>query len=782
MTTTSKKIKINPPNKMIWLDNTDQKVFFNKNWPSFKDAIIKLLSDEKSSKQLSYQTLYNNVYQICVLQQSKILYDNLHEEITRFLDEYKKYTTLTELLTLWTGFKNKSKVLASIFIYLDKVYSTGTPIPSTYDMCLLTFRDSIILPNIDYIKNDMIKDFYLIREYGVNMLDGLDPELLYPDIESVYDVLHKVVNVLELLDLNNNTTVFEYHFEHVLLGETKKFYTSLRDQKFKTNHLTPEKYLKFTTSVILIEKDNLRKIFTNEDVITKFTNFVQTVFIDDNLDYLITEVLKYFIEHDDYENTNEFISLLSLDEEKNSKKFIAAFTNIVGGYFSQIKEDKQLTRRKSQIKWIEDFIVGQQKFIVLEERIKFPDYKVQMLRAINESISNYLNLEEYKPVEYLCQYIDSYLKNDVNEKSENTKTITGNNGGILRELQDILNKCVRLFQLIKDIDSFEKVYKEQLAKRLLQHRSNIEAEKWVVARIRKDFGGSYTVKMESMIHDILLSQTYTNKVYTPADVGRYHLPEGFELNTCVLTKTSWPYDEKDRIDYPDVCFPPGMKELQVEFEKSYMKCHKGRTLKWAQNLGYMDLGYQFTKSYHVITMPVYAAIILLLFEEFDTLTVRQIETLTRLPKKTITKHLATMALAPKTQILIKEPLSRMIKDHDVFSINDNFTAPSENVKLMNVMTKAEHEEKQKSNPNRNFNVMKTSAKDSTKWQIKSAVILIMKEKKDLPISDLILELKSRFPFDLDSPAGNTILQESLEYLLNKGHLARNEDATLHYVV
>ena len=66
-------------------------------------------------------------------------------------------------------------------------------------------------------------------------------------------------------------------------------------------------------------------------------------------------------------------------------------------------------------------------------------------------------------------------------------------------LEDKLEKVVRLFSYLSDKDIFAEFYKKQLAKRLLLGCSAGEdAEKLVVARLKKQCGAQFTSKLEGM--------------------------------------------------------------------------------------------------------------------------------------------------------------------------------------------------------------------------------------------------------------------------------------------
>lgn len=70
-----------------------------------------------------------------------------------------------------------------------------------------------------------------------------------------------------------------------------------------------------------------------------------------------------------------------------------------------------------------------------------------------------------------------------------------------------LDKCTEIFKLINDKDQFENFYRAALSKRLLQNLSvNDTAEKSFIQKLKKECGGPYTQKMDTMIKDVELSK------------------------------------------------------------------------------------------------------------------------------------------------------------------------------------------------------------------------------------------------------------------------------------
>lgn len=70
----------------------------------------------------------------------------------------------------------------------------------------------------------------------------------------------------------------------------------------------------------------------------------------------------------------------------------------------------------------------------------------------------------------------------------------------------MLDQCVVLLSHLHDKDIFAEIYRSQLAKRLLNHRSvSTEAERRTISKMKLECGSSFTSKFEGMLNDFSLT-------------------------------------------------------------------------------------------------------------------------------------------------------------------------------------------------------------------------------------------------------------------------------------
>jgi cullin 1 len=121
------------------------------------------------------------------------------------------------------------------------------------------------------------------------------------------------------------------------------------------------------------------------------------------------------------------------------------------------------------------------------------------------------------------------------------------------EIEDYLEKTVSLFSYLSDKDFFQDVYRNQLAKRLLNQRSaSDEMEKLMIAKLKLKCGAQFTAKMEGMLNDLSIGADHAKsfeeylKVASSANAVNAHTQAlvqamgKIDFSVQVLTTGYWP--------------------------------------------------------------------------------------------------------------------------------------------------------------------------------------------------------------------------------------------------
>ncbi|CAN0404420.1 unnamed protein product, partial [Hapterophycus canaliculatus] len=75
----------------------------------------------------------------------------------------------------------------------------------------------------------------------------------------------------------------------------------------------------------------------------------------------------------------------------------------------------------------------------------------------------------------------------------------------LPQVEEYLAKVVQLFSYLTDKDLFAEIYRNQLARRLLNSRSaSDDMERLMIGKLKLKCGSQFTSKMEGMMNDLAI--------------------------------------------------------------------------------------------------------------------------------------------------------------------------------------------------------------------------------------------------------------------------------------
>lgn len=330
------------------------------------------------------------------------------------------------------------------------------------------------------------------------------------------------------------------------------------------------------------------------------------------------------------------------------------------------------------IKWVDDILELKEKFDNVLALAFKSDQGLQT--AFTRSFTDFINAF-IRSSEYLSLFFDENMKKGIKGKTEN-------------EVDALLDKGITLLRYIRDKDLFERYYKKHLSKRLLMKRSiSMDAERQMISKMKMEVGNSFTQKIEAMFKDMAVSEDLTSNYKQEVAALGDPDPNRAELDINVLTSTMWPLDTmsaspKDAGSNSSCIFPPQVERLKQGFEKFYLSKHTGRQLAWQAHMGSADLRAYFPemkgKKTRELNVSTYAMVILLLFNDLkpgQSYTCEEIQAKTNIPLNELTRNLQSLAVAPKTRILLKEPMSKEIKDGDKFFFNEKFYTQFQKIKI-----------------------------------------------------------------------------------------------------
>lgn len=376
------------------------------------------------------------------------------------------------------------------------------------------------------------------------------------------------------------------------------------------------------------------------------------------------------------------------------------------------------------LKWVEDILELKDRFDGIWKTAFEEDQSLQA--ALNRSMSDVINAFN-RGSEYISLYIDENMKKGIRNKTQT-------------EIDQTLEKAILLLRYLQDKDIFETYYKKHLCKRLLLNKSqSIDVEKQMISRMKIELGNSFTLKLEAMFKDMTLSEELTNGYSNYINKLGDADPKRVDLSISVLTSMTWPLEafkagqnseDSNNTGRTQVIFPPQVEMVKMGFERYYGEKHSGRKLTWQSNMGDADIKATFPRGgkdgkprTHEINCSTYAMLILLLFNDLPagaSIALDEIQARTNIPPSDLARNLQSLAVAPKTRFLVKEPMSREINPGDSFSFNENFKSQFVKIKVgvVSAGNKVEGDKDRKETEKKN--------NDSRGFAVEAAIVRIMK--------------------------------------------------------
>ncbi|KAL6767991.1 CUL3 [Auxenochlorella protothecoides x Auxenochlorella symbiontica] len=376
----------------------------------------------------------------------------------------------------------------------------------------------------------------------------------------------------------------------------------------------------------------------------------------------------------------------------------------------------------------------------------------QFVYTVNRAFEAFLNLNPRSP-EYISLYMDDKLRRGLKGTSE-------------EELESALDKAILLFRFLQEKDVFERYYKQHLAKRLLQGRiSSDDAERSLLVKLKTECGYQFTSKLESMFTDVKTSRDMMAefRAHPAACAGNLEL----DLSVQVLTTGSWPAQNSQAVH----CVLPREVEAATDaFRQFYTSAHSGRKLTWQPGMGTAEIKANFGGKRHELSCNTHQMVVLMLFNDSDRLTTREILAATQVPDAELRRVLQSLACVKGKNVLRKEPMSKEIGDADVFSVNDSFQSRLYKVKIGMVVAQRESDEGKEETRER--------VEEDRKPQIEAAIVRIMKARKQLSHNSIVSEVTRQLAVRFIP--NQQVIKKRIESLIERDFMERDAtDRTLY---
>ncbi|ORY31595.1 putative ubiquitin-protein ligase [Naematelia encephala] len=385
--------------------------------------------------------------------------------------------------------------------------------------------------------------------------------------------------------------------------------------------------------------------------------------------------------------------------------------------------------------------------------------KMELEDAIRQGFKAGMGSRQNAPAEWIAKHLDVVMRR-------------GQGSGTEAEFNQLLDEIVALIGFTKDKDVFKAFYSTQLAKRLLLNKSaSDDMERNMILKLQREMGEEFT-SGDIMMKDLQLSETLV-KAYQSAQAKN---PDQFvdagNFAANVLTESAWPAYPllKDGWNFK---LTPDLQASIDAFTSWYATQHKNRQLSWRWQLATVTLSGRFASGKYEIGVSLFQAVVMMQFNEEDVLTFKDIKERTGIESSELVRTLQSLALGRKgTRVLLKKPPGKEVNPTDVFAYNKGFTSERIKFRINQIQQDLSAEESRATNEQ--VAIDRVSVLEAT-------IVRIMKARKkmtlQLLIDQVVTDVSKRFPPDVKE------IKKRMESLIEREFLMRDEDDRnlLHYL-
>ncbi|KAJ5302007.1 hypothetical protein PENANT_c050G05996 [Penicillium antarcticum] len=803
--------------------------------PESFDAIWSVLSSSlteintKNASTLAFEELYRHAYKIALMMRGEELHDKVKELEQQWLqNNVQKLITgsissilvrthnsldapdqsnerreagekfLAALKDAWEDHQLCMGMVTDVLMYMDRMVLASHTKPSIYVVCMALFRDHILrssvrpgseLKVIEMLESTILFMIQLERSghmierplirHCIQMMEGLYETITEEESTKLYLTIFEPAFLdtskdfyqaegRRLLEIGDAATFCRMAIQRIVEEQERCQYTLAITTQPKILDLLDEHLIRTNIAeVVNLEGTGVRHMLDHNHLDALRDIYSLNARVDPKKEALAKAVNKRIVEMGKDINalSKQFPPTPAPSAKKDEK--------------SDRKEkatDKQRPvnqQTESAIRWVDEILALKRKFDDVWEKAFLSDQGLES--SIMGSFSDFINMNP-RSSEFLSLFFDENLKKGIKGKTES-------------EVDALLDNGITLLRYIKDKDLFETYYKKHLSRRLLMKRAaSMDAERQMISKMKMEVGNQFTQRIEAMFKDMTISEdlsaNYKDHVSKTGDPDQK--PVDLEVN--VLTSNMWPMDimastKEGTVQLPCI-YPKEISSLIHSFERFYLGKHNGRKLSWQASMGTGDIRATFKRpngkvQRYELNVSTYAMVILMLFNDTpdgEPLTYQEIQMRTQIPDHDLIRNLQSLAVAPKTRVLKKDPMSKNVQPADRFFFNHEFHSPFVKVRIGVVSGGAN---KVENTDQRKDTEQKMS--EERGGTIEAAIVRIMKQRKNLMhqqlMTEVISQLNSRFVPDVH------MIKRRIESLIDREYLERisEEPPTYGYI-
>ena len=639
---------------------------------------------------------------------------------------------LSELQDRWSNHQIMNKWLKRFFTYLDRYFVKHHTLPTLSEAGLRHFKTHIY----DEVKVDATR---AIRHLIDQERDG----------EIVDKALIKnIVELYESMGMGNLES-YTTDLEGPLLDSTREYY-AMKRQKWIAEDSTPD-YLIKAERVLNEERSRIMEYLNlaSESKLLRVCEEEILEKVEDNLLSKEGSGCKVLLANDKVDDLKRMFRLFSRLEKglKPIADIVQDFISAMGNECimkRQARLDGGEKDRNDDPEFVKSLLTLHDKYLGVIKNV-FSGHSL-FQKALKDAFVDIVNKKvgQYTNAELMSTFCDRVLKSGGGEKLSE------------KDVGDSLERVVQLFSYLTDKDLFAEIYRNQLAKRLLNQRSaGDDVEKMMIAKLKMQCGTQFTSKMEGMLGDLAVGNDQRTEF---ANKMREHDAK-IEFTVQVLTTGYWPTYRSTNVTIPDE-----MSKCMTIFKKWHDNKHAKRKLTWMSTLGNANVRGTFGGRWYDLNVSTLQAIALNSFNGGLTLTFDELLGKLNL-EENVLKPLMHSLSCGKYKIIKKTPRGSKINTTDKFTADPKFTCNMKKIRIPMASLDASHNTKR--------------VEEDRSIAVDASVVRIMKSRKTMQHNELIAEVLSQLAFFKPT---TRLIKRRIEALIEREYLERSAEESRTYNV